>query len=81
MMAAQAGACTMVPIHREHQPHTPEHSTLLANTDTIGRSDVMKDVAYRRNSQRITLLAMKPANRNKRKLAGYEKSWSFLAMP
>ena len=23
MMAAQAGACAMVPIHREHQPYTP----------------------------------------------------------
>ena len=23
MTAAQAGACAMVPIHQEHQPHTP----------------------------------------------------------
>ena len=27
MTAAQAGACAMVPIHREHQPYTPVEDT------------------------------------------------------
>ena len=34
MMAAQVGACAMVPIHREHQPHTPveRHGLPVAST-------------------------------------------------
>ena len=34
MMAAQVGACAMVPIHQEHQPHTPveRHGFPVANT-------------------------------------------------
>ena len=34
MTAAQVGACTMVPIHREQQQHTPveRHGLPVANT-------------------------------------------------
>ena len=34
MTAAQAGACAMVPIHREHQPYTPieRHGLPVAST-------------------------------------------------
>ena len=34
MTAGQAGPCAMVPIHREHQPHTPveRHGLPVAST-------------------------------------------------
>ena len=73
MTAAQVGACAMVPIHREHQPHTSveRHGLPVASIRHCWpvwtqSADLMKDVASRRNSQGTTPLAMKPAGRNKR---------------